>query len=166
MHIISETFHIINKNMPDIYVTKKCLFAQDLAQIGENSTNWFTKFTAFCTFGKGQMKLQKWRHFWKSSKGREGGGHYQSKKLCCIFWTIKQCFKQVLFGKNCNIIFRKWGEGVKGRLEFPRKFIRFCSVTRPFSPYDFSPCLADLDREFEVLWEVEKKQKVRARRLN
>ena len=45
-----------------------------------------------------------------------------------------------VFRKNCNIIFRKWGEGVKGRLEFRRKFIRFCSVTRPFSPYDFSPC--------------------------
>ena len=30
--------------------------------------------------------------------------------------------------KNCNMIFRKWG--VKGCLEFFRKFIRFGSLTR------------------------------------
>ena len=31
--------------------------------------------------------------------------------------------------KNCNITFRKWGEGVKDRLEIFRKFIRFGGAT-------------------------------------
>ena len=33
--------------------------------------------------------------------------------------------------KKCNIIFQKWGGGVKGRLEFFQKFIRFGSGTLP-----------------------------------
>ena len=35
--------------------------------------------------------------------------------------------------KICNIIFQKWGGGVKGRLEFFRKVIRFGTATRPLS---------------------------------
>ena len=54
-------------------------------------------------------KFQKW------------GGHFQSKNSYFRFWTIKQCFKQVLFGKNCNIIFRKLERGgFRGYLELFR----------------------------------------------
>ena len=34
--------------------------------------------------------------------------------------------------KKCNITFQKWGGGVKGRLEFFQKFIRFGSGILPF----------------------------------
>ena len=86
--------------MPDIYVTKKCLFAQDLAQIGEKSTNWFTKFTAFCISGKGRVALSKRRNFCKSSKG--GGGHFQSKKYVVDFGNFKQGFLSMKLIQKCN----------------------------------------------------------------
>ena len=35
------------------------------------------------------------------------------------------------YKKNCNIIFQKWGGGVKGSFEFFQKFIRFGSRTLP-----------------------------------
>ena len=68
--------------------------------------------------------------FGKVSKG--GVGHFQSKNLYCRFWTFIQGFKEGFSGKNCNMIFRKWGGGVKCRLKFFRKFIRFGTATRPF----------------------------------
>ena len=68
-----------------------------------------------------------------------GLGSFSIQKLIL---QIVDLYKGPFCGRFPNFfaIFRKWGEGVKGRLEFRRKFIRFCSVTRPFSPYDFSPC--------------------------
>ena len=54
-------------------------------------------------------------NFRKSSKGAgTEAGHFQSKNLYFIqrgFWSMKS-------RKNFNMIFQKWGRGVKGRLEF------------------------------------------------
>ena len=77
-----------------------------------------------------------WRYqngwiFGKVPKGG-GGGHFQSKNLYWRFWAFIQGFIAGFSEKNCNLIFRKWGEGgIKGRLEFYRKFIRFGTATRP-----------------------------------
>ena len=86
---------------------------------------------------------QYWRHFNHHLNMQTRGGVGVSFSIQKFILQIFDLYKGPsldVFRKNCNIIFRKWGEGVKGRLEFRRKFIRFCSVTRPFSPYDFSPC--------------------------
>ena len=40
-------------------------------------------------------------------------------------------FGHEILKKNCNMIFPKWGGGVKGRLEFFRKLIRFGGATYP-----------------------------------
>ena len=37
------------------------------------------------------MTSPKLMNFWKSSK-RGGGGHFQSKNLCCRFWTLNRAF--------------------------------------------------------------------------
>ena len=50
---------------------------------------------------KGRVTLPNRIIFWKTSKGE--GGHFQSKKLHCRFWTFIQGFSQ----KYCNIIFQK-----------------------------------------------------------
>ena len=39
---------------------------------------------------KGRVRVPKQMNFRKSSKG--GGCHFQSKNLCCRFWTYKQGF--------------------------------------------------------------------------
>ena len=39
---------------------------------------------------KGRMPSPKLMNFWKSSK--RGGGHFQSKNLCCRFWTLNRAF--------------------------------------------------------------------------
>ena len=35
---------------------------------------------------KGRIPLPNLMNFWKSAKG--GGGHFQSKNLCCRFWEL------------------------------------------------------------------------------
>ena len=40
---------------------------------------------------KGRMVPPKLMNFWKSSK-RGWGGHFQSKNLCCRFWTLNRAF--------------------------------------------------------------------------
>ena len=71
------------------------------------------------------------QHGWILRKVQKGGrGHFQFKNLYCRLWA----FVRGIFGrfpKNCNVIFRKLGGGVKGRLEFFRKIIPFGSLTRP-----------------------------------
>ena len=71
--------------------------------------------------------LPKQMNFRKSSKGSGGGGHFRSKKLCYRFWTCKQGLKLIIY----NMIFRKWGERVKGCFEFSRKLIRFDDTICP-----------------------------------
>ena len=55
-------------------------------------------------------------------------GPYLWKSCACISYylaLIPPCIYATIFIiKNCNIIFQKWGWGVKGRLEFFQKFIR------------------------------------------
>ena len=48
---------------------------------------------------------------WIFGKVLKGGGHFQSKNLCCRFCTFKQAFFWTLSEKNCNIIFWKWWGG-------------------------------------------------------
>ena len=55
-----------------------------------------------------------WRYqngwiFGKVPKGG-GGGHFQSKNLYWRFWAFIQGFIAGFSEKNCNLIFRKWGE--------------------------------------------------------
>ena len=56
--------------------------------------------------GKGRVTVPKRMNFRKSSNGRFGP----------LYRALKRAFQ-----KNCDMIFRKWGGGVKGRLEFFRK---------------------------------------------
>ena len=57
---------------------------------------------------KGRVRLPKQMNFRKTSK--EGGrGHFQSKNLCCRFFTFMYGFFRTFFEKNCNTIFQKWG---------------------------------------------------------
>ena len=43
-----------------------------------------------------------WMNFRKSSKGGKGG-HFQSKNLCCRFWTFTQVFLVWIWRKNCTL---------------------------------------------------------------
>ena len=73
-------------------------------------------------------RLQNGWIFGKVPKG--GGGHFQSKNLCCKIWTFKQGYltmkliQSVASLKKLQHNFPKM-RGVKGRLELFRKFIRF-----------------------------------------
>ena len=71
--------------------------------------------------------------FGKVPKRGWGGGHFQSNKLYCRFWTFLQVFKQHFFIKNATWFFEIEGGGVKGCLELFQRFIRFGSVTRPWA---------------------------------
>ena len=62
-------------------------------------------------------------NFRKSSKG--GGGSFSIQKFMLQIFAIIDNTLVMNFRKNCNITFRKWGGGIKGRLELFRKFIRF-----------------------------------------
>ena len=70
-----------------------------------------------------RMAVPNRMNFWKSSKGR--GVIFYPKIHIADFGPLG------LFSGVCNIIFRKWGGGVKGRLEFLRKFLRFGSGIHP-----------------------------------
>ena len=63
------------------------------------------------------------------------GSHFQSKNLYCRFMPLKTVLRSCIPEKIRNMIFQKWGGGVKGRLELFRKFIRFgdaiCPLERP-----------------------------------
>ena len=64
--------------------------------------------------------------------GTVGGGHFQSKKLCCILWTFKEVFLSMKFEeKKLQHDFLKMRGGVKGGLDLFWKFIHFGGVTRP-----------------------------------
>ena len=54
---------------------------------------------------------------------RDGGrgGYFQSKNLCCRFWTFTQGFLSKKLVKICNMIFRKWGGGSKDVWNFSKK---------------------------------------------
>ena len=65
------------------------------------------------------------------------GVSFSISKINCRFWTFiqgvsaKSC--NMIFQKNCNISSQKWGGGggIKGRLEFFWKFIRFGGAICP-----------------------------------
>ena len=52
--------------------------------------------------------------FWVIFWGEKGGGHANPNQFCCKFSGLR---------KKRNIVFRKWGGGVRGRLEVFQKFI-------------------------------------------
>ena len=81
---------------------------------------------------------------WIFGKVLKGGGHFQSKNLCCRFCTFKQAFFWTLSEENCNIFFWKWGGGVTCCLEIFRKIIHFGRVTRPWEWQVSSHCLEPL----------------------
>ena len=55
-----------------------------------------TKFSKLAD--KGRLTLPKRMNFRKSSKG--GGGHFQSKNLCCKIWTLKQGYLTIKLIQN------------------------------------------------------------------
>ena len=65
--------------------------------------------------------LNKMDEFSEKFKSGRGGVIFESKDLCCRFWTFLS-----MKLKTCNM-----RGGVKGRLELFRKFIRFGDATRP-----------------------------------
>ena len=69
-------------------------------------------------------------NFWKVFKGE--GGHFQSKNLCRRIWAF---IWDIFLEKNRNIIFRIWGGGAKGLLEFSQKLS--VSVARPILYEEF-----------------------------
>ena len=71
---------------------------------------------------KGRMGLPKRINFWKSSK--EGGGVIFNPKIYnADFGPLHRALNRAYLETNCKMIFRKWGGGIKGHLEFFRKFI-------------------------------------------
>ena len=74
---------------------------------------------------------------WIFGKVLKGGGHFQSKNLCCRFCTFKQAFFWTLSEKNCNIIFWKWGGGVTCCWKFSEK--SSILVASPVPENDRSP---------------------------
>ena len=85
---------------------------------------------------------QYYRHFNHHLNLQTHGGGEGSFSIQKLILQIVDLYKGPfldVFQKKIAIS-RKWGEGVKGRLECFHKFLRFGSVTCPFSPYDFSPC--------------------------
>ena len=50
-------------------------------------------------------------------------GSFSIQNLYCRFWTIEQGFLSMKL-KKCNIIFWKWGEGVKDSFELSKKMIQ------------------------------------------
>ena len=82
------------------------------------------------------MTVPKRMDFRIRSKGRVGV-IFNPKIYIADCGHLYRALKGAFQKKNCIMIFRKWGGlGVKGRLEFFRKFIRFGTVTRPLPPVD------------------------------
>ena len=108
---------------------------------------------------KGQVTIPKRMNFWKGSKNG-GGHHFQSKKSCCRFWTLKKVFLFDFPEKNCHMIFRKRGGGQRqGCLGLFRKFIRFGIVTsnNPRGPQIFYRYNNDRKvPRIPYLWNVQK----------
>ena len=69
----------------------------------------------------------------KTEKFQRGRGSFSIQKFMLQIFAIIDDTSVMNFRKNCNITFRKWGGGVKGRLELFRKFIRFGRGKFPLS---------------------------------
>ena len=73
--------------------------------------------------------------FWGNFQRAEGGGMVIFKlKFMLQILDLSIGLFRTFSEKNCYIIFRKGGGGVKGRLEFFQKFIRFGTATCPLYP--------------------------------
>ena len=59
---------------------------------------WTQVRSLTCHVSQGQVALPKRINFRKSSKG--GVAHFQSKNLCCTFWTLKRGFRKGFFMKK------------------------------------------------------------------
>ena len=90
----------------------------------KNSFFWWGILT------QGQVTVPKRMNFQKSSKGGGMGGHFNPKTYIADFGPLNKIFWPWNLKKKLQFDFPKM-RGVKGRLEFSRKFIRFGTVTRP-----------------------------------
>ena len=95
-------------------------------------------------------------------KSSQGGGVISNPKIYVAdFCHYKGVLRSWILEKICNMIFRKWGggEGVKGRLDLFRKFIRFGRDKLPLGP--ISNCFENVfsfekrrrRKDFLVVWQ-------------
>ena len=104
------------------------------------TTDCFPRILLCCKY-RGRVTLPNQMNFRKSSKRQltppptPQNGPYLWKSCACISYylaLVPPCiYSTISLIKMCNIILRKWGGRVEGRLEFSRKFIRFGAAILP-----------------------------------
>ena len=90
--------------------------------------------TNFTFLNYGRINQPKRMNFRKSSEGGWGRVISNPKIYIADFCHYKRYFGHE-FWKNCNMIFRKWERGIKGRSELFQKFIGYGALMRKAFPY-------------------------------
>ena len=76
-----------------------------------------------------------------------GRGSFQSKNLCCRFWTFKQGFL-ICFSENCNMIFRYWGGESKAEQK-----IHLIGYHHPFLSQR-APSISIISNDSKRIWTI------------